>query len=114
MGTPEGSAPRMIQFVIQHPVAVLICAGIMATGWFISGCISVMPPLPPTAGWWLTFAWRCAQVLGAGFDKVGHAAQQTTAYKQFEQTLKTSDSSGLSKTETAITTTATPVPDPKA
>jgi len=101
---------ELIQFAVAHPVAVLVCAGFIAGGWFISGCISVMPPLPPGAGWWLTFAWRCAQVFGAGLDKVGHAAQQTTAFRQVEETLKTSDPSGLEKIATAKTTEQTAEP----
>lgn len=103
---------ELVQFAIAHPIAVLVGAGVLAGGWFVSGCISVMPPLPPDAGWWLTFAWRCAQVLGAGFDKVGHIAQQSTAFKQVETSLQTGDATGIQKLETSkvITQTAEPTP----
>lgn len=100
----------LVQFAIAHPIAVLVGAGVLAGGWFISGCISVMPPLPPNAGWWLTYLWRCAQVLGAGFDKIGHVAAQSNQFQQFEQTLKTTDPSGLVKLETAKSTTQTAEP----
>lgn len=94
----------MLDFIVQHPIVILY----LAAGWFAAAIISAMPPLNPNAGFFTTWAYNVAQIVGASLDKVGKAASQSTAFKQVEQTLKTSDASGLSKVETAVTTTATP------
>lgn len=96
----------MIQFVLDHPFVILYLAG----AWFTAAIISAMPPLPEGANFFVRWAYNVAQIVGASLDKVGHAAQQSTAFKQVEQTLKTSDPSGLIKTETAKTTEQTATP----
>jgi hypothetical protein len=101
---------ELIQFAMAHPVAVLVGAGVLGGCWLLAAFISVMPPLPANSGWWITFAYRCAQIFGASLDKAGHAAAQTTAFRQVEQTIKTSDASGLVKTATAKTTEQTAEP----
>jgi hypothetical protein len=97
----------VLKFVLDHPVVILY----LAAGWFVAAIISAMPPLPEGQGFFIRWAYNVAQIIGASLDKVGHAAQQTTAFKQMENTLKTQDPSGFIKTETAKTTeqTATPV-----
>lgn len=96
----------MFNFILQHPVVILY----LAAGWFVAAIISAMPPLPEGQNFFIRWAYNVAQIVGASLDKVGHAAQQSTAFKQVESTLKTSDASGLSKTETASTTTQTSTP----
>lgn len=96
----------MIQFIVQHPVVILY----LAAGWFVAAIISAMPPLPENSNFFVRWAYNVAQIVGASLDKVGHAAQQTTAFKQLETTLKTSDPSGIVKTETAKTTEQTATP----
>lgn len=96
----------MVNFIIQHPVVILYLAG----AWFVAAIISAMPPLKQGAGFFTTWAYNVAQIVGASLDKVGHAAQQSTAFKQVESTLKTSDPSGLVKTETAKTTEQAAIP----
>jgi hypothetical protein len=97
----------VLKFILDHPVVILY----LAAGWFVAAIISAMPPLPENQNFFIRWAYNVAQIVGASLDKVGHAAQQSTAFKQLETTLKTSDPSGLVKTETAKTTeqTATPV-----
>jgi hypothetical protein len=91
----------LIQFIVQHPVVILY----LAAGWFLAAIISAMPPLPEgQTNFFIRWAYNVAQIVGASLDKVGHVAQQSTAYKQIENTLKTQDPSGLIKTETAKTT----------
>ena len=98
----------MIDFVLQHPVVILY----LAAGWFLAAVISAMPPLPEGRGFFTRWAYNVAQIVGASLDKVGHAAQQTTAFRQVEETLKTSDPSGLEKIATAKTTEQTAEPKP--
>jgi len=100
----------MLEYVLQHPVIVLY----LAAGWFVAAIISAMPPLPEGQNFFVRWAYSVAQIIGASLDKVGHAAQQSTAFKQVEQTLTTSDASGLTKLETAKTTTQTAEPTPNA
>lgn len=102
----------MLNFILQHPVVILYLAG----GWFVAAIISAMPPLKQDAGFFTTWAYNVAQILGASLDKVGKAAQQSTAFRQVENTLQTTDASGLQKLQKAVTTeqTATPVPEVKA
>lgn len=96
----------MFKFVLDHPVVIIYLAG----AWFLAAVISGMPPYAGD-NFWIRWIVNVLQIVGASLDKVGHAAQQTTAFKQVEQTLKTSDPSGLIKTEAVKTTeqTATPV-----
>lgn len=96
----------MINFIIQHPVVILYLAG----AWFVAAIISAMPPYTGT-NFFALWAYNVAQIVGASLDKVGHAAVQTTAFKQVESTLKTADASGLTKLETSKVTTQTA--DPK-
>ena len=99
----------MLEYVLQHPVIVLY----LAAGWFVAAIISAMPPYLGD-NFWIRWLVNVAQIIGASLDKVGHAAQQSTAFKQVEQTLTTSDASGLTKLETAKTTTQTAEPTPNA
>jgi hypothetical protein len=96
----------MINFIVQHPVVILY----LAAGWFVAAIISAMPPLPEGQNFFVRWAYNVAQIVGASLDKVGKAAQQTTAFKQVENTLQTSDPSGLVKTATAKTTEQTENP----
>jgi hypothetical protein len=96
----------MIQYLIQHPVVILY----LAAGWFVAAIISAMPPLPEGRGFFTRWAYDVAQIIGASLDKVGHAAQQSTAFKQVQSTLETSGVDGLKKVETATTTTQTATP----
>lgn len=93
----------MLEYILQHPVIILY----LAAGWFVAAIISAMPPYLGD-NFWLRWLVNVAQIIGASLDKVSHAAQQTTAFKQVENTLQTSDASGLTKLETAKTTTAEP------
>lgn len=97
----------MFKFILDHPVVILY----LAAGWFVAAMISAMPPLPEGQNnYFIRWAYNIAQIIGASLDKVGHAAQQTTAFKQLESTLKTTDPSGLVKTETAKVTEQSAVP----
>jgi len=101
----------MIKFILDHPVVILY----LAAGWFLAAVISAMPPLPEgQTNFFIRWAYNVAQIIGASLDKVGHAAMQTKAFKQVENTLQTQEPSGLIKTETAKTTeqTATPIATP--
>ena len=100
----------MLEYVLQHPVIILY----LAAGWFVAAIISAMPPLPEGQNFFVRWAYSVAQIIGASLDKVGRATQQSTAFKQVEQTLTTSDASGLTKLETAKTTTQTAEPTPNA
>lgn len=92
----------MVNFIVQHPVVILY----LAAGWFVAALISAMPPLPSGSGFFATWAYNIAQIVGASLDKVGKAAQQTNAFKQVETTLQTTDAEGLTKlTTSGITTT---------
>ena len=99
----------MIQFVVQHPIVILY----LAAGWFTASIISAMPPLKEGAGFFATWAYNVAQIIGASLDKVGKAAVQSSSYQQAKNTLETTDLSGIKKIQTAETTTATAVIDPK-
>lgn len=88
----------MFKFIVDHPVVILYLAG----AWFIAAVISGMPKYTGS-NFWVLWIVNVLQIIGASLDKVGHAAQQTTAFKSLEQTLQTSDPSGLVKTETAKT-----------
>lgn len=96
----------MFNFIMQHPVVILY----LATGWFVAAIISAMPPLKEGAGFFATWAYNVAQIVGASLDKVGKAAAQSTAFKQVENTLQTSDMNGLKKLETTKVTTQTAEP----
>lgn len=98
----------MFNFIVQHPVVILY----LAACWFVAAIISAMPPLPDKSGFFIRWAYNVAQIVGASLDKVGHAAQQSTAFKQVEQSLQTTDAAGLVKLEASkvITQTADPVP----
>lgn len=100
----------MFNFIVQHPVVILYLAG----GWFLAAIISAMPPLPEGKGFFIRWAYNVAQIIGASLDKVSRAAQQTTAFKQVESSLQTTDISGLKKLETSnvITQTETPAAPP--
>lgn len=78
----------MVDYVIQHPVIILY----LAAGWILAAIISAMPPLPENQNFFVRWAYNVAQIIGASLDKVGHAATQTAAYRQMEQTLKNSES----------------------
>ncbi len=93
----------MIKFVLDHPLVILY----LAAGWFIAAIISAMPPIPENSNFFVRWAYNVAQIVGASLDKVGHAAQQSTAYKQVIQTLETSDPNGLVKTAKTTQETAT-------
>lgn len=95
----------MLEYVLQHPVIILY----LAAGWFVAAIISAMPPYLGD-NFWIRWLVNVAQIIGASLDKVSHAAQQTTAFKQVETTLQTGDASGLTKLETAKTTTQTAEP----
>lgn len=93
----------MFNFILQHPVVILYLAG----AWFVAAVISAMPPYLGN-NFWIRWAVNVAQIVGASLDKVNHAAQQSTAFKQIESTLQTADAAGLQKIATSTTTTATP------
>jgi hypothetical protein len=95
----------MIQYLIQHPVVILY----LAAGWFVAAIISAMPQYKGS-NFWIVWLVNVAQIIGASLDKVGHAAQQSTAFKQVQSTLETSGVDGLKKVETATTTTQTATP----
>lgn len=96
----------MIEYLVQHPVVILY----LAAAWFVAAVISAMPPLKQDAGFFTTWAYNVAQIVGASLDKVGHAAQQSTAFRQVEETLKTSDLNGIQKLENSKITTQTAEP----
>lgn len=99
----------MFNFILQHPAVILYLAG----AWFVAAIISAMPPLKDNAGFFTTWAYNVAQILGASLDKVGKAAAQSSAFQQVKNTLETTDAAGLKKLATAETTTQIPVPEVK-
>jgi hypothetical protein len=94
----------VINFIVQHPIVILY----LAAGWFVAALISAMPPLPQGSGFFATWAYNIAQIVGASLDKVGTAAKQTNAFRQVKSTLETTDADGLTKLATAETTTQIP------
>jgi len=96
----------MLEYVLQHPVIILY----LAAGWFVAAIISAMPPLPEGQNFFVRWAYSVAQIIGASLDKVGNAAQHTTAFKQVEQTFQTSDLNGVQKLENSKITTQTAEP----
>jgi hypothetical protein len=99
----------MFDFILKHPVVILY----LAAGWFVAALISAMPPLPNGSGFFVTWAYNIAQIVGASLDKVGTAAKQSTAFQQVKNTLETTDADGLKKLATAETTTQIPVSEVK-
>ena len=100
----------MLEYVLQHPVIILY----LAACWFVAAVISAAPPLPEGQNYFIRWGYGVMQIVGASLDKVTTAAKQSTAFKQVEQTLTTSDASGLTKLETAKTTTQPAEPTPNA
>jgi hypothetical protein len=39
--------------------------------WLVSAACSALPPLPPNAGWWTTWAHNTLQIFAANFNKIG-------------------------------------------
>lgn len=97
-----------LNFIIAHPVVILY----LFAAWFVAAVISAMPPLPEGSGFVRTWAYNVAQIVGASLDKVGHAAAQTTYFKQAEQTLKNADGSALQTLATSKVTTTDPTTPP--
>lgn len=95
---------EFVHFALEHPVAVLVGAGILAGFWLIAAFISVMPPLPPGSGWGKQWAYACAQIFGASLDKAGHTVLQTRYAKQIEQQVFSADGSTTKSVETTATT----------
>ena len=95
----------MFKFIVDHPVVILYLAG----AWFIAAVISGMPEYTGN-NFWARWLVNVLQIIGASLDKVGNAAKKSAAFKQFEQTLQTTDPSGLVKTEAVKTTEQTSTP----
>jgi hypothetical protein len=101
-----------LKFVVEHPVATLVAALILFFCWLLASLISVMPPLPEGAGFFLQWAYNGAQIFGASLDKVGRLAARTTIVKELEKTLETSDGTHFSQAVKQTTSVAASVTPP--
>ncbi|MDE3106397.1 MAG: hypothetical protein KGK08_14600 [Acidobacteriota bacterium] len=67
---------ELLKFMSEHPQAVLTMGCLVAVLWLFSSATSIMPPLPKDAGWWMTWAYGVAQLVGGNINRVFHVVEQ--------------------------------------
>lgn len=77
----------------------------LVAAFIFSGATSVMPPLPMGKGWWTTWFYNIAQLMGANLNNL---VKHVPAGMQLEKLTQTTQEADGSRTQTEIATESVP------